>query len=130
MPSTAVKRIVIVVGIYAVLAAASLALPLPVWRTGETPQPSLQYLPQTLPAARSNRVWVDADAACGKGEKRDPDDCIALLSLATATGVTIVGISTVFGNAPLSETDAVVRELMRELMGEIDRHATGSISLT
>lgn len=119
MTSTAVKRTVIVVGVIALLVAASLALPLQRWRTGETPLPSLQYLPQIGPAVQASRVWVDADAACGTGKQRDPDDCIALLSLATAKGFRIVGVSTVFGNAPLLETDAV----MRELIGEIGRHA-------
>ncbi len=113
-----------VVSVIALLAAASLALPLQSWRTGEIPQPALQYLPQTSPAAPSGRVWVDADAACGTGKHRDPDDCIAMLSLATAKGFTIVGASTVFGNAPLSVTDAV----MRELMGEIERHTGPAIA--
>lgn len=28
------------------------------------------------------RVWIDTDAACGAGPRRDPDDCLALLMLA------------------------------------------------
>ena len=85
MASTAIKRVVTVIGVIGVLAALAavgMALPLPQWRTGETPQPDLQYLPQTLPAAQPSRVWVDADVACGTGPRRDPDDCIAMLSLA------------------------------------------------
>ena len=41
------------------------------------------------------------------------------MSLATAKGLRTVGVTTVYGNAPLSETDAG----MREPIGEIGRHA-------
>ena len=71
-----------------------------------------------LPAARAPsppaRVWIDTDAACGEGERADPDDCLALLALARSA-VDIVGISTVFGNAPLSATDRVARSLAQQL---------------
>lgn len=107
------------------LAIGALAWPLPVWRTGQTPLPDLQYLPaQTAatattaatPPAQAARVWVDADAACGSGRHRDPDDCLALLSLALAQDFTLVGISTVFGNAPVVETDAVTHALVQALV--------------
>ena len=55
------------------------------------------------------------NAACGTGQRRDPDDCLALLSLASAGQVDIAGISTVFGNAPVDVTDQVMRALVLEL---------------
>lgn len=86
-----------------------------IWRTGEIPQPALRYEPPSGHEQRPTRIWIDADAACGTGERRDPDDCLALFSLARARDVEIVGISTTFGNAPVSVTDRVTRELVRQL---------------
>lgn len=94
---------------------AMLAWPVPIWRTGETPLPTLVYAPQAAALAKADRVWVDADAACGTGQRRDPDDCLALLSLSLDKNITLVGISTVFGNGPLAETDAVMRALVQEI---------------
>lgn len=45
------------------------------------------------------RIWVDTDAACGATPRTDPDDCLAILWLASR-GVVITGLSTSFGNAP------------------------------
>jgi purine nucleosidase len=67
--------------------------------------------PVTLPA----RVGIDTDAACGVGRTTDPDDCFAILLLAQAREVEVVGISTVHGNASLSQTDSVTRELIAVL---------------
>ncbi len=67
---------------------------------------------------KPTRVWVDTDAACGTGQRRDPDDCLALLSLAGAADIDIAGISTVFGNAPVSEADQVMRALVQALAGD------------
>ena len=115
-------RALVAVGVLGLLVISVLAWPLAAWRTGETPSPELSYLPQALPTtadatepAAIDRVWVDADAACGTGRRRDPDDCLALLSLSFAKDLTVVGISTVFGNAPLAETDAVMRALVHEI---------------
>ncbi len=63
---------------------------------------------QALP----KRVWVDADAACGVPGRVDPDDCFALVYLLSRPDIEIVGVSTVFGNAPLEETDRVAREIV------------------
>nr|MCU0910076.1 nucleoside hydrolase [Paracoccaceae bacterium] len=65
--------------------------------------------------APATRLWVDTDAACGLSPRSDPDDCLALLSLARAGKATIAGISTVFGNADISRTDATTRELVARL---------------
>lgn len=98
-----------------VLVAGILAFPITLWRTGETPLPALRYLPVAAHTTQADRLWLDADPACGTGQRRDPDDCLALLSLVAAKHLNIVGISTVFGNAPVSETDAVMRALVAEI---------------
>jgi purine nucleosidase len=64
------------------------------------------------------RVWIDTDAACGHARTADPDDCLAILLLARSSGVELVGISTVFGNAPLEVTDRTTRELAAMLQRE------------
>lgn len=58
------------------------------------------------------RVWVDADVACGVSGRIDPDDCFALVYLQSRSDIEIVGVSTVFGNAPLEQTDRVAREIV------------------
>lgn len=108
-------RALSVVAALLLMVIAVLAWPVSAWRTGETPLPVLVYLPQAAAPATAGRVWVDADAACGTGRHRDPDDCLALLSLSLAKNITLVGISTVFGNAPVAETDAVMRALVQEI---------------
>lgn len=93
--------------------AATLALPVRAWRTGEPPAPPLALVPPVpIPAAR---VWVDTDAACGHSPRTDPDDCLALLLLATAPAVRLAGISTVAGNAPLPVADSTTRALVTAL---------------
>lgn len=109
------KWILILIGVITLLVMAALATPVQLWRSGEVPQPDLQYSPPARDTVKSARVWIDADAACGTGKRRDPDDCLALLSLASATHIDIAGISTVFGNAPVSESDQVMRALVQEL---------------
>jgi len=93
----------------------SFTLPVEGWRTGEPPAPPLALAPGETFAAAPARVWIDTDAACGGGRRTDPDDCFAILLLAQADGVEIVGVSTVFGNATLSVTDRTTRALMAEL---------------
>ena len=89
------------------------ALPIQSWRTGQDDWGALTVelhhpkLPQ--------RVWIDTDAACGEGRSRDPDDCLALLTLLNRPDVEVVGVSTVFGNAPLQTTDRVTRELIDQI---------------
>ena len=102
-------------GAVALLVVAALAVPVQLWRTGEVPQPELQHSPPERVTAKTTRVWIDADAACGTGKRRDPDDCLAVLALAGAQHIEIAGISTVFGNASVSESDQVMRALVEEL---------------
>ena len=78
----------------ALLVMLALASPVAMWRTGEVRQPDLRYLPPSAGAEGSARVWIDADAASGTGIHRDPDDCLALLSLASAPKIRMAGIST------------------------------------
>lgn len=96
------------------LAALAFALPVPLWRTGEHPLPPLQYRSQPPDARQGDRVWIDTDPACGTGRYRDPDDCIALVSLLARQRGRIAGVSTVFGNADLDTTDALARALVEE----------------
>lgn len=93
----------------------SLALPVQVWRTGELEAAPLASEPATAFSPSPVRVWIDTDAACGHGPRTDPDDCLAILLLAQDQRIEVVGVSTVFGNAPLGETDRTTRALMVEL---------------
>lgn len=101
----------------ALLAAVvvTLALPIEGWRTGEPPSPALRLAPGRVSAAPPERIWVDTDAACGAGPRVDPDDCLALLLLARSDSARLVGVSTVFGNAPIETTDRTTRALMSQL---------------
>ena len=123
------KWALIAVGIIALLVTGALALPMGLWRTGEVPLPELVYSALPHDAAKPARVWIDADAACGTGKHRDPDDCLALLSLATASEIDIVGISTVFGNAPVAETDQVMRALVQKLNADTRRSGAATLSV-
>ena len=124
MAKTVLKWALSVVGIVARLIMVALAVPVTVWRTGEVPLPALQHLPPARDAVQPTRAWVDTDAACGTGERRDPDDCLALLSLAGAAHIHIAGISTVFGNAPVEEADRVVRTLVQTMASGASRSAS------
>jgi len=117
MAKTVLKWALIAIGILAILVTVALALPVKLWRTGEVSQPELEHLPPAPDAVKPRRVWVDTDAACGTDQRRDPDDCLALLLLAGAAHIDIAGISTVFGNAPVDEADEVTRTLVQTLDG-------------
>lgn len=93
----------VLAGVVTLGVMVALAVPVRLWRTGEVPLPELQYVPPARAIVNAARVWIDADAACGTGKRRDPDDCLALLSLTRAGHIDIAGISTVFGNAPVSK---------------------------
>jgi inosine-uridine nucleoside N-ribohydrolase len=92
------------------LLLASFAMPVREWRRGELPAPPLAVVEGGPAVAMPRRFWVDTDAACGHGERTDPDDCLALLLLARAPGVEIAGVSAVQGNAPLEVTSRTTRE--------------------
>ena len=92
-----------------------LSLPMASWRTGETSAPALTLLAGHSFPALQNRVWIDTDAACGTGPRVDPDDCLALLALLEDSRIDVVGVSTVFGNAPALTTRRVTGELVSRL---------------
>ncbi len=121
------KWTLIVCGAVALLVVGALAVPVQLWRTGEVPQPELRHSPASQDVAKTVRVWIDTDAACGTGKRRDPDDCLALLALASAKHVDIAGISSVFGNAPVAEADQVVRTLVQELDTSAGRPVSASL---
>ncbi|WP_029032841.1 nucleoside hydrolase [Salinarimonas rosea] len=108
------RVLLLLAGILA-LGVLSLALPIASWRTGEIETEPLALLHHA--GERPARLWIDTDAACGLGPRTDPDDCLALHRLAREDGLEIVGISTVFGNAPLARTDRVTREIVARLRG-------------
>jgi purine nucleosidase len=87
------------------------------WRTGESGDRPLALVRGGPHVDRPSRVWIDTDAACN-GLNGDPDDCFAMLVLMHSPDVEIVGISTVFGNAPLS----VVDRTTRDLVGRVSRN--------
>ena len=97
------------------LLVLTLALPVRLWRTGEPPAPPLPTKPGRPIAPPPLRIWIDADAACGHGARTDPDDCLAILLLASSPAIRVAGISTVFGNAPLPVTDSTTRALVAAL---------------
>jgi inosine-uridine nucleoside N-ribohydrolase len=107
----------------AALAVVTLALPVRSWRNGEVPLPPLAY-DSNRDASLPHRIWIDTDAACGAGQRVDPDDCLAIAALANVPRLEIAGISTVFGNAPRTTVERTVREL-------IARHAAaGAASIS
>jgi pyrimidine-specific ribonucleoside hydrolase len=61
----------------------------------------------------TGEVWVDTDPALGL-PLADVDDALALVWLA-ASGARVVGISTVYGNAPLDRVHPVAERLAGEL---------------
>lgn len=100
---------------FALAAISTLMVPLPEWRTGRQDVAPLLLVPGDQLANRAQRIWIDTDAACGTGPRVDPDDCLALLLLAGAPQLEWAGVSTVFGNARLSETDLATRALVAAL---------------
>jgi inosine-uridine nucleoside N-ribohydrolase len=100
------------------------------WRTGEAEDRPLPLVRGGPHVDRPSRVWIDTDAAC-TGGNADPDDCIAMLVLMNSPDVEIVGISTVFGNAPLSVVERTTRDLVGRVAGRSDIrvHSGSSIAL-
>jgi purine nucleosidase len=99
---------------------ATLALPVPLWRTGRMPVSPLQ-LSAPDDSEIPKRLWIDTDAACGHTPRTDVDDCLAVwLLLSSSVGPDVVGVSTVYGNAPLDVTDNITRALV-DLVGPRSR---------
>lgn len=97
------------------------AIPVQEWRTGDQNLAPLVYEPVPAGLDLPRRLWIDTDAACGHSERTDPDDCFAIAVLAQASDFRIVGISSVFGNAPLDVVDRTVQELAERLSAEVGR---------
>ena len=118
-----VSRTGLGVVIVTVVAAAALfgvfAMPVQVWRTGDRGLAQMTFARESVEL--TGRLWIDTDAACGHGARTDPDDCLAIVLLARATGERIAGISTVAGNAPLEVVERTTRELAARLSGELGR---------
>ncbi len=85
MSKTVVKWALIAIGGITLLVMAVLAVPVQQWRTGEIPQPDLQYSPPPRDTVNTVRLRIDADAACGTGKRRKSDDCLTLLLLCPST---------------------------------------------
>ena len=86
----------------------------PTWRTGRVSSDSLDLVIGGPEVARPGRLWIDTDAACGATPKTDPDDCFAILWMATH-GFNLVGISTTFGNASGDVVEHAVRSLVADM---------------
>lgn len=100
----------LMIGLLLLAALAWALVPGDAWWTGRMAGTRLALVPGGPDVARTGRVWIDTDAACGAGPRTDPDDCFAILWL-LARGVQLEGISTSFGNAE----GAVVADRTRAL---------------
>lgn len=95
------------------------AIPVEEWRTGDQCLTPLTYTPVPTESDVPRRLWIDTDASCGYSRRTDSDDCFAIALLAYSSDFQIVGISTVFGNAPIDVVDRTTIELARRLSVEI-----------
>jgi purine nucleosidase len=100
------------------------------WRTGESVDRPLPLVRGGPHVDRPSRIWIDTDAACNGGNA-DPDDCFAILVLMNSPDVEVVGISTVFGNAPVSVVDRTARDLVGRVVARsnIPVHSGSSTAL-
>jgi inosine-uridine nucleoside N-ribohydrolase len=64
----------------------------------------------------ASTVWIDTDVSIGS-PIREVDDAYALVLALHSPEIRIAGISTSYGNAPLSHTTRAARELIREFGG-------------
>ncbi len=114
------NKVLVRAGLASLLLATALLAPCAAhvrnWRTGEAEDRPLPLSRSGPHVDRPSRVWIDTDAAC-HGGNADPDDCFALLLLMGSPDLEIVGISTVFGNAPLSVVDRTTRDLVGRVVG-------------
>ena len=63
--------------------------------------------------AAAGTVWIDTDVSIGS-PIREVDDAYALVLAFHSPEIRLVGISTTYGNAPLSHTTRAAQELVRE----------------
>ena len=74
------------------------------------------------------RLIIDTDIALGAvydGRPRDVDDAYAVVASLNSAEIDLLGITTVFGNAPLADTDAIAREIVA-MKGSTVPVATGA----
>ena len=74
------------------------------------------------------RLIIDTDIALGAtldGRPRDVDDAYALVAALNSPAIDLKAITTVFGNAPLADTDAIAREIVA-MKGSAVPIATGA----
>ncbi len=99
----------------AVIAGLLLAITqLDLWETGRQPSDALELVIGGPLVEPVGRIWIDTDAACGTAPRTDPDDCFAIVWLASR-GFDITGISTTFGNAAGSVVEKIVETLVQEM---------------
>ncbi len=77
----------------------------------KTAPPETIAVSLTADVAPPIAVWIDVDPSVGERD-RDVDDGLALLAALASPGLRIVGVSSVFGNAPLHRADPIMRQLM------------------
>lgn len=106
------------VAMLASLMVISLAVPHSAWRTGRSNMENLQFVKGAAAPHAAARVWIDTDVACGNGARVDPDDCLALLGIAHTDGISIAGISLVFGNASIDAVSATTSNLFMHFSAE------------
>ncbi|MCL4800900.1 MAG: nucleoside hydrolase [Burkholderiales bacterium] len=102
-----------------VVLLTTLAIPIETWRTGDQRLAPLTFAPAGGAPDLPQRLWIDTDAACGHGRRTDADDCLAIALLARTADIRIVGISTVFGNAPREAVDRTTAELVARLSTDL-----------
>ena len=78
------------------------------------------------------RLIIDTDIALGAihdGRPRDVDDAYALVAALNNPAIDVLAITSVFGNAPLTDTDAIAREIvaMKESAVPIATGAAGPL---
>lgn len=88
-----------------------------IWKTGRGSSDPLELFIGGPQEERTARLWIDTDAACGVTPRTDPDDCLAIVWLASH-GSDIIGISTSFGNA----AGGVVEQTVRSIVAEMKRN--------
>ena len=64
--------------------------------------------------SKATTVWIDTDVAIGS-PFREVDDAFALLLTSRSTNLRIAGISTTYGNAPLTTTTAAAQDLVSRI---------------
>lgn len=69
-------------------------------------------------AGAQTAVWIDTDPSISKGP-REVDDGFALIQAFRSPELRIVGISTVFGNAPLAQADPIGRRIVKRFAPNI-----------